>query len=111
MTPLSLLVAIIVFCVVASALMILLMILSSPTPAWYRRLNFGSVVFGLFMIAFGIFQVSIAREDERTHQVSYYRGAPVTPAQSYAAGIALICLGTAAAVSALLHRNTTSNES
>ncbi|MFZ1219280.1 MAG: hypothetical protein WAO00_08300 [Chthoniobacterales bacterium] len=110
-TPLALLIAIIVFCVVVSALMILVMLLASPTPAWYRRLNFGSVVFGLFMVAFGIFQISIARKGEQTHRVSYYRGAPVTPSQSYAAGIGLISLGAIAAVSALLHRQTMPNDS
>ncbi len=104
MTPLSVLIAIIVVCVIVSLLMILVMALASPTPPWYRRLNCGSIVFGLFMVAFGIFEVSISRRGERTHQVSYYRGAPVTPAQSYAAGVGFICLGTIASVTAFIYR-------
>ncbi|HKP02041.1 MAG TPA: hypothetical protein VJU77_01650 [Chthoniobacterales bacterium] len=112
MTPLSALIAIIVVCFAAISLMMFVMILASPTPAWYRRLNFGSIVFGVFMVAFGVFNLFEARENERTHRLSYYRGsAPVTPAQSYAIGILCIGLGTFAVLSAIVHRRSSSGGS
>ena len=103
-TPLGLLVAIIVACLVLSALMIFLMIAESPSPAWCRRLNISSVVFGVLMVAFGVLQFSIGRKAEETGRPSYYRTAPVTPAQSYAAGVGFVILGIAATVVAVVHR-------
>src|ERR1043166_10172580 len=100
MTPLSALIAIIAVCCAAISLMLFVMIRASPTPAWYRRLNFRSVLFGVFMVALGVFHLFEARENERTHRLSYYRGAgPITPAQSYAIGIGCIGLGTFAVLS------------
>ena len=83
-TPLGLLIAIIVLCVVCSALMILVMIAASPTPAWYRRLNFGSIAMGLVMVAFGVFQFSIARESEECQQACRLR-LECLPSGAYAA--------------------------
>lgn len=102
--PLELLFAIIVLCVACIALMILVMIAASPTPAWYRRLNLGSVAMGLVMVAFGVFQFSMARNSEQSGRPSRYRGAPVTPAQSYAVAIGFVVLGSAAAVAGLIYR-------
>lgn len=110
MTPLGLLIAIVVACVVFSALMIFVMVAASPTPAWYRRLNVGSVAAGLFMVLFGLFEFAIARKAEKTGKPSYYRGAPVTSAQSYAAAAGFVTLGLTAAVVALLHRKRRSDD-
>jgi uncharacterized membrane protein len=107
--PISLLIGIALVCLAASGLMLLVMILASPTPAWYRRLNFGSIAFGTFMVLVGFLEIGVARTNEQRHQVSYYRGAaPVTPAQGYAAGIGFIVLGTIAAVGAIVHRKSNS---
>ena len=108
-TPLGLLIAIIVTCVLCSAVLILVMVAASPTSTWYRRLNVGTVVAGLLMVLLGLFEFTIARKAEKTGRPSYNRGAPVTPAQSYAAAVGLVMLGSAAAVVALLHRKRNSD--
>ena len=97
-TSLGLLIAIIVGCVVCSALMIALMMADAPRRAWYRRFNIGAVAAGLLMVLFGLFQVTIARRSEKTGRPSYNRRAPVTAAQSYAAAVGFVAVGIATAV-------------
>lgn len=110
MTPLGLLIAIVVACVVCSALLIFVMVAASPTPACYRRLNVGTVGAGLLIVLFGLFEFSIARKAEKGGKLSYHRGAPVTSAQRYAAAAGFVTLGLAAAVVALLHRKRRSGD-
>ena len=104
LTPAGLLILIIVACVVCSALMIFVMIVASPTPAWYRRFNIGSAVAGLLMVLFGVFQFTIARKSAETGRPSYNKGAPVTAAQSYTAAAGFVTLGAVLTVFALLQR-------
>ncbi len=109
-TPLGLLIAIIVACVVCSALMIGLMLADAPRPAWYRRFNIGSIALGLSLVLFGAFQFSIARRSEETGRPSYNRGAPVAAGQSYAAAAGFIAAGAALAVVALRQRKRCSDD-
>ena len=103
-TPLGLLIAIIVACVVCSALMIALMLADAPRPAWYRRFNVGAIALGLSLVLFGVFQFSIARRTETTGRPSYNRRAPVTAGQSYAAAAGFVAAGVAVAVVAVRQR-------
>ena len=110
MTPLALLLAVIAVCAVCSTVMILVMVADSPTPAWYRRLNLGSIVAGLAMVGYGVFQFSVARKSEESGRPSHYKGAPVTATQRYVAGVGFVVLGSAAAMIAVLQRKRGSDD-
>src|SRR5688572_24931380 len=83
--------------------MLLIMLLPSPGRRWHRRLDKGSIAFGLFTIAFGIFEFAIHRQAEREQRIVHYRRAPVFPAQGYTAAAGLILLGAVTVVVAVVH--------
>ena len=61
------------------------------------------------MITMGLMEYTFTRRAENSHQVRYYKRAPVTPAQSYAAAAGFTVLGAMTVVTAILHGRCTSN--
>jgi hypothetical protein len=58
---------------------------------------------GLLMITMGFVEYTFTRRAESTQQMSYYKGAPVTPPQGYAAAVGFVVLGTVTTLIAIVH--------
>ena len=103
LTPRGIFIAIAVGCLIASAAMVIFMIIGSPGRTWHRRLDKGAIAFGILMVAFGIWEFTVYRRAEREHRILHYKRAPVTPAQGYAASVLFVAVGSITVVIALLH--------
>ena len=103
--------AIAVGCFLASAFMLGRVLIRSPRRPWHQHLDKSSLVFGVFMVLFGLFEYHIGRENERMHRVHYNRGASVTPTQDYLAAFGFTALGLATSVIAVVHGRADSNQS
>jgi hypothetical protein len=66
---------------------------------------------GLFMITMGFMEYTFTRRAESTHQMRYYKGAPMTPFQGYAAAVGFVALGTATTLIAIVHGRDVSDDS
>ena len=103
--------AIAVGCLLASAFMLVRMLIRSPRRPWHWHLDKSSLAAGVFMILFGLFEYHIGRENERAHRIHYHRGAPVTPTQDYLAAFGFTALGLVTTIIAIVHGRTDSDQS
>ena len=103
MTRSVLVIAISLGCLLACALMLARMLIASPRRPWHRHLDKGSLAMGVFMIAIGFMEYTVTRRAESTHQMQYYKRAPVTPPQGYAAAVGFVVLGAVTMFIAIVH--------
>jgi uncharacterized membrane protein len=104
-------IAIALACLLACALMLTRMLIASPRRPWHRHLDKGSLAMGLFMIIMGFGEYTFTRRAESTHTLRYYKEAPMTPFQGYAAAVGLVVLGAATTLIAIVHGRDVSDES
>jgi uncharacterized membrane protein len=104
-------IAIALACLLACALMLTRMLIASPRRPWHRHLDKGSLAMGLFMIIMGFGEYTFTRRAESTHTLRYYKGAPMTPFQGYAAAVGFVVLGAATTLIAIVHGRDVSDES
>jgi len=103
--------AIAIGCFLASAFMLVRMLIRSPRRPWHRHFDKSSLAVGVLMVLFGLFEYHIGRENERMRRVHYHRGAPVTPTQDYLAAFGFIALGLATSIIAIVHGRANSDQS
>jgi hypothetical protein len=101
--------AITIGCLLASAFMLVRILIRSARRPWHRHLDKSALAFGIFTVLFGLFEYHIAQENIRMHRVHYYRGGVVTPTQDYLAAFGFTALGLATSIIAVVHGRTDSN--
>ena len=111
LTSHSVFAAIAVGCLLASAFMLVRMLIRSARRPWHGHLDKSSLAAGVFMVLFGLFEYHIGRENERMHREHYHRRAPVTPTQDYLAAFGFTALGLATSVIAIVHGRSDSDQS
>ena len=110
-TPRLFIIAIGLGCLIACAVMLARLLIGSSRRPWHRHLDKGSLAMGLLMITMGFVEYTFTRRGESTHQMRYYKGAPVTPPQGYAAAVGFVVLGTFTTLIAIMHGRSDPDES
>src|SRR5690242_6868662 len=105
-TPWTVIAAIAADCILACLVMLLRIVFRATRQPWHWHLDRNAFVSVFVWLLSGLSEYS-ARENELSHRLGYYKGAPVTPTQSYLGGVVFTILGLVTVALAIVHARTT----